>query len=673
MKNIFTFGIFLLLLTVIGSNVNAATITAAVPLTDSNWATAANWVGGVVPTYADDVVIPAGDSISSPVSTTYCNSITVSGTFYNSSTFFVNGNITVNAGGVFNIHSTLYCYNLINSGKFWNPSQAYGGSPKNLILGAGFSYNGTTYTTVYGTSDYIIQNDGIIGASRAKALGSSGNGGPGIYIYYSNIAKSVTIQPSSPSVTGTIFTVGALAPFNSTTAATQDFTLNIKQSIALLRYSTVFCFSLQNGDVSTGFKRTCNIFANDTVFINGNLHARGSAPSANQGNMIYNIDGCLDLASLAITNSVNSLDLYTSATSPSIAINVNNGGSLILGKAVKLIASAASGQSISINPATGSTVKFGMPTGLVVATPITLTNVSLPISLDNTTIANTYGVSLSLTGAAAQTIVGGSTSVTALTINNTSAAGVALSSSLNVTGALTLTTATAGKLSLGNNNLTVGSIAGATSSSYVVTDGTGKLIVPAAASTATLIPVGASATSYDPVTVTATTGTNFAVRTYTTLTGLPVYGVRYNPKEWDISPAAASSTLIALTPSSIVESVLSPVIGHYNGSSYDNISATMINSNLTFSGTFSTFSPFVTGANIDVTAVENVNANLFIYPATNSVVVRNAKVGDLVTVYGVNGYKVTSTVVKGDNTNISVRPGIYIVKTASTGQKVSVL
>jgi len=63
---------------------------------------------------------------------------------------------------------------------------------------------------------------------------------------------------------------------------------------------------------------------------------------------------------------------------------------------------------------------------------------------------------------------------------------------------------------------------------------------------------------------------------------------------------------------------------------------------------------------------------LLIYATNNSLVVKNAKVGELVNVYGVSGSKVSSTVVKGNNTTMSLLPGIYIVKAGLTVQKVSV-
>ena len=388
MKKLFTFGIFLAMIIGIGSNVEATTFTsrlsniAGVPTARGysvgTWGARATWydLTGVsdtttlaLPTPNDDVLISTGDSVVTSA-TAGCNNMTVAGTFYNGGTFYVNGTATVNSGGVFNMHSTLYAYNISNSGKFWNPSQGYGGSPKSLYLGCGCTFTSpATFTNAFGTANYTLQNDGIFGSTVAQAYASSGNGGSGIYIYYSNLANSVTIQPSSPSVTNYVFTVGALAPFNTSSSSTQNSTLNINESIALLRYSTVLCFSLQNGDAFSG-KRTCNIASGVTVTIAGSFHVRGSAPAVSQGNMTYNINGTLDFASTATSNTTNELNLASASTAnDTTTVNVNNGGLLIIGKALKLIASAATGQALVFNPMAGSSVIFGQPTGLTVATP----------------------------------------------------------------------------------------------------------------------------------------------------------------------------------------------------------------------------------------------------------------------------------------------------------------
>jgi len=695
MKKIFTFGVFLTLLVGIGNNVSAATITAVATLTDHSWATATNWVGGVVPTYADDVVIPFGDSISTSA-TTYCNSITLGGSFYNGGTFYVNGNVTVNKGAIFNMHSNMYCYNIYNYGLFWDFSQPYSGSPKSLYLGSGFTFTApSTYTTVYGTGDYLIQNDGIFGDTRAQAVAKFGGGG--IYLYYSNLASSVTIQPSSPSVTNYAFNIAQLAPYANTTASSQNLTLNIKESMTLLRYSSVLGFSLQNGEASSAaYSRTCNIFAGDTVFVAGNFHTRSSVPSVNQGDIIYNVYGCLDLATYH-PSTINEMDLYSTSfagNTSALKINVGDGtpanaGTLVLG-VVTSIKKALSGQTVGIFPTAYSTVKFGYTATIPAITCTTAgatDNTLFPSAFNNLAITNTVaniGVTLpnnpsvsgnlsltegltntvTLNGTTAQTITGGSQTVTGLTLNNPS--GATLASPLTVSGALTLTS---GKLTLGSSNLTVGSTSGGSAGSYVVTNSTGTLSQPAAI-TGTLFPIG-TVTGYAPATVTPDAAVAIAAAVSATTTGtFTGYGV--NAEEWTLTPATAATATLALTPETATYTTLPAIL---SGTGYAaKTTATLSGNTYTASGISlaALASPFATGGST-VTAIEtNTANNLLIYASNNSLVVRNAKEGDIVTVYGVTGSKVASSVVKGDNTTLALTQGTYIVKVGSTVKKVLV-
>jgi predicted membrane GTPase involved in stress response len=93
----------------------------------------------------------------------------------------------------------------------------------------------------------------------------------------------------------------------------------------------------------------------------------------------------------------------------------------------------------------------------------------------------------------------------------------------------------------------------------------------------------------------------------------------------------------------------------------------------TYTGTYSTFGQFVTGAYITTTALKNGSDNaLSVFAANKSVFVKNAKAGDLVTVYGVNGVKVASSVLNSDNATLPLSAGIYMVKVGTTTTKVAV-
>ena len=184
--------------------------------------------------------------------------------------------------------------------------------------------------------------------------------------------------------------------------------------------------------------------------------------------------------------------------------------------------------------------------------------------------------------------------------------------------------------------------------------------------------MGSSVSSYDPVNVTPTTGTSFGIRAYTSLSGTPAYGVRYNPKEWDITPAVASSTVIALTPSNLVESVTSPVIGHYVSGAYVNNNTVNVNSG-TFTGTFDTFSPFVTGANVDVTAIQSANESTkpIIYASNGTINIDNS-IGKTINVYTATGSKIRTIISNSNNSAISIGKGIYFISVDTKTQKVVV-
>jgi len=642
MKNFFTYGFFLLFLLGIGNSVSAATITALAPnlLTDHSWATAANWDSGTIPTYTDDVIIPQGDSIS-VTAAAYCQSVTVNGTLYTNSAFAVNGNITVNSGSVFSLNSNVYCKNVYNYGKFWNCNATNSGSK---VLGVGFTNSGTSTSITASTDSITINNDGIFGWYRVPSV--AGSKGCGFFIEFSNQAKALNITHTPGLATPFAFSVCGLFPYwytgtsstATSTAATQNLNVYINESIALVASASPLEFSLQNGDVFNGYNRTCNIASGDTVYVGGYFHTKAAAPSALQGNMTYNINGCLDMADA--NRSKNELDLYTSANSPYVSINVNSGGTLILGKAVNLVQSVA-GQTTAINTFPNSTVIFGYTTA---ATTITVTNTTFPASLYNLSVAtNTYSVTLP--------------------------------SSLRVINELTLTS---GKVTLGSYNLTAGSISGGKSNSYVVTSGTGALSLNADATSGTLFPIG-TATGYAPVTITPASNDTVAAMVSTTPTGA-FTGYSVNSNEWTLTPQNATSATLALKPTTPANT--NTPVAIFSGAVVSGNYATATTAALTDNDSIYTASgislpavatPYATGGSTIATAiVSNENNSLLIYSANKALVVKNATVGDLVTVYGISGIKVASSVVKDEITTITLTPGIYIVKAGSTIQKVSV-
>jgi hypothetical protein len=91
------------------------------------------------------------------------------------------------------------------------------------------------------------------------------------------------------------------------------------------------------------------------------------------------------------------------------------------------------------------------------------------------------------------------------------------------------------KIILGNSSLTVNTITGGGSSSFIVTNGTGDLILKDVGTTATLFPVGPSTGVYAPATITNNVVRDFNVRVGTTLTNVPNTS-KVVILQWNITP-----------------------------------------------------------------------------------------------------------------------------------------
>ncbi len=239
---------------------------------------------------------------------------------------------------------------------------------------------------------------------------------------------------------------------------------------------------------------------------------------------------------------------------------------------------------------------------------------------------------------------------------------VTLTASRSIAGTLALTS---GKVTLGANNLTVastGSITGAGATNYIVTNGAGTLTQTIGAGGTATFPVGASSTSYDPATLTPTSATDVAVNVGTTLPAVAPSHYNYNAKAWNITPTGPSSTIVTLTPSAAVTTIAGDVIGQYISGNYVNTAATK--SSNSYTGTFSTFAPFVTGTtdlgtSVSQTRIAGVyfdgqiihndaNLNLQVYDATGRMMVSSVR-----------------------NINMSSSPkGVYVVKSTSGSLKI---
>jgi hypothetical protein len=367
-----------------------------------------------------------------------------------------------------------------------------------------------------------------------------------------------------------------------------------------------------------------------------------SGSSAGSANLTLNVNGTL--AGSGANSTIN----LNSAASKTVTVNIGSTGEIKTAAPIR--GNYLNAATLSLNIANG-----GKITSLAGGT----------LALAKSSITNN-GV-ISVAGSNADSIGATTVTSTGSIVVNKTASNLAFAGSSTINGALIYTSGTS---TLGSNNLTIGStgsITGTSSSSFIITNGTGKLIQSATAATPKLFPIGASASSYDPVTVTPTSASDFTVGVSSTLSGSPAYGVRYNAKEWSIASSSPSSTVVALTPSSVVESS-DPIIGLYSSGAYSNSAATLSGS--TFSTTTNTFGSFVTGSNILTTDIAAISSKSIISTSHNQITIQNTKAGDTVAVYTINGQLVKKLTVAGIQSSYTFPSGIYLVKVNNTTTKI---
>jgi len=391
-------------------------------------------------------------------------------------------------------------------------------------------------------------------------------------------------------------------------------------------------FSISNGSQGGSGTSTWNFYGNVSIS-DAQIQNSTSTTSGGLGKFVFAKNGT---QSFTLSNINNTL--------AAINIEVLNGSTLNIGSNALLF----------------STGFFTLNSGAGIVT-------SLPSGLDGN-LTNTGTKTLST--AANYTFNGTSAqvpgalfpaSVNDLTINN--AAGISLSAPVTLNGTLTFT---AGKLSLGANNLIVsasGSLSGASAASYIVTDGVGTLTQTIGAGLTSLFPVGATSGSYDPVSLTPTSATDVAVNVGTTLPAAAPSNYTYNAKVWNITPTAPTSTIVTLNPSSSVSTVVSDVIAQYISGNYVNTAATK--SGNAYTGTFTTFSPFVTGTSSLGTSIGLVKIAGVSF---DGVTIHNASNVSL-QVFDTTGRLVASST--KNITMSSFSKGVYVVKSNSGTLKIA--
>jgi hypothetical protein len=420
----------------------------------------------------------------------------------------------------------------------------------------------------------------------------------------------------------------------------------------------------------------------------------GSASASESGteDFYYNINGTLD-ASQGGINLCTNTHTETVNKDQIFEFNVGPQGTVIVGDVVRKHVGKA-GTTLNVNVAPGGSIFYnGSAYTTNQSAPGTLNNTafssneitnSLLTSTGNynlkfneattlsgdsalivkgnyTQTANLSGKPITLSGDLEQTISAAGTNIPGLTINKS--ANKALLSTPLTTSALTLTK---GNLHLQDNDLTIaagGSITGGASASHIITDGTGALS-QTVTSAGVNFPLGLSADSYDPVNI-KPSGTNvFSARVYSPHIASPATGVRYNDAEWDIVSTATTATELKFTPFEAYEKTPYPVIGHYTGGAWVNSTASL--SGNTYTGTFSSFSPFATGSSATPSALKQIDASFSYHVADGQLIVNGLNANDVVSVYNLNGQQIATTTAATSQASLRVdNAGVYIAKVKS--------
>lgn len=509
------------------------------------------------------------------------------------------------------------------------------------------SASGSNNVTV--ATSILVKNNGTY-----SLLGTASNFGTSwtnVTLEDASTVEFIGTQSSLPTTSGTV-TFGNLvwSPSTGTIALAQSstvVTLIVKGNLTI------------NKDATTAGKiRGCttNFAGSVTHTVYGDLimnnssasnHCLSLANSTPNGNVTFEVKGNVYLNSGRIT-------MFESSGSTTPIATLNIGGNFTIGSAAIL--------QFGSNSANAGTATINIKGNI--------TNNNNSGITKNSGGGGTFTINLN--GTHQQNWTGAlplafTSTTSSIKIDNS--AGIILNNAATVNSLNTILL-TNGVLKLGSNDLTVatgGLISGGSSSSFVVTNGTGTLTMPAPAGVATLFPVGASASSYDPVTVKPATASNFSVKVGTTLSG-PAVNCTLNEKEWDITPVTPSETELTLTPSAITATGLDPIIGHFESGAYKYKKATQVGNSYT--GTFSSFSPFVTGASDVISATENISNALFVSINGGKAYLNGTTEGQLISVYGTNGQLIKNIEATGNYTALQLNKGIYVVKVSNETMKV---
>jgi hypothetical protein len=593
-----------------------------------NWNSTSTWSatsggasGASVPGASDNVYIERGYTVTiaaAPTNGTIA-SLTIGGTTAGtldihpaasgSYTVTVSGDVTINSNGSFtvtnysgfNYHTINIGGNLTVEGTFNmttttddHASVVFNGGAQQTISGSGATCTFYSLTASNTSSAGLVLNRNVVlavsGSQTATDLTVTANDIFDLGSYTADRsttgAGTVTVNAGATLKIGGTGTFPANYNTNTLNATSTVEYYGTTQSVAALTYGNL---TLSGSEVKT-LAGTTSIAGDLTVSsgtfdlssYTANRSAAGGTLTVSNGATLK-IGGTGTTPSNYSTHSIGSTSTIEYAgTNQSIAIlnsSQNYGNLTISGSGTKTLAGSVTvGGTLSVQGTAtlalgGSTLTYGASASLEY----------------NGTTAQTTGPELPSSIASGQTVI----------INNS--LGVTLGASKEIDGTLTMTQ---GTLHLSSYNLTIGSSGsvGASSSSYVVTDGSGVLTRNAVGASDVLFPVG-TGSAYNPATINNTgTSDNFSVSLKSSFDHTP-NNANYVNCQWTITEAGTGgNATITLQWNATDEhtgfSRANPIyIGRWNGTQWVQTSATLGGSGpyTATASNFTSFSPFGVG------------------------------------------------------------------------------
>jgi hypothetical protein len=548
-------------------NINITAIPPAISstATGGDWSSPSSWVGGVVPTSADNAVIVSGAVITMD-NTSYntrnagvTTTVDAGGTLATNVTYINNGTTTIN--GSFQLNGGGWVSDAGGTNPF-----VYG-SNGTLIFNAPYTANnGNYWPTSNGPFNVTVNSGSALNLGFDRTVGGT-----------FQTASGITLSGATLTLNGTC-QINAGGFFNNSP---------IYGNNSLLRYNTGSTYGRGlEWTVGSGTIGTTPGYPNDVQASNNTVI---NVP--NTGN------GGLDPFSTAMGMARDLTIDAGSALYMDFGGNNNKSGSLTIGRNLNIDGSVSLGNAIG-------------------------GDMNIAGNWTNTGTFSPNSRLVSFNGGSAQTLTG-PTTFDYLTINN--AAGLTLQPLSEVTVNQTLAF-TNGKITLGANNVTVGSggtITGFDATKYIVTNSTGQLrrTVGAASS---IFPVGNIA--YNPITFN-NSGTSdiYGVRLEDGVLTTGVFNTKTVSRRWITSESVAGGSNLSIVgqynngePNSGFAGATDPFIGFYNGTSWSQVAATAAGSDpFTFSSN-SNLSPSDLSAGTGYFALGKDNA--FISVASNLVI-----------------------------------------------------